>query len=316
MTSSHAGMVLALSMLPGVGPVALRKAIALGIESDQAVHEAAKAIPQISKALLALDAWITALENASIEIERAERDSVRIICLLDQEYPEILMRSLEPPPLLYVKGSLQSCTKTVAVIGTRKPTPHGRITAHRLAAYFAERSWSVVSGLALGCDAIAHQATLDVGGHTIAVLAHGLQTVSPVSHRALADAILDQGGALISQFPFGVIPSARQFVMRDKVQAGLARGVVMIQSSMRGGSLHASRAAIQNKRILFVPTPTASDRESNDDSVQANIVLNSENSKSKMDLLHCDFDGLKFLKPVIGRDDYSTMEKLMMDCMS
>lgn len=306
-------MILALSKLAGVGPVALRGAIALGSTIGQGVDEAARTIPQISKALLQSDAWIIALEAAYAEIERAERENVRIVCPLDPEYPRMLVSSKDSPPLLYIKGALQADTKAVAVIGTRKPTSHGQLTAHRIATYLSEHSWSVISGLALGCDGIAHQAAIDAGGHTVAVLAHGLQTVSPASHRALANSILDKGGALISQFPFDVIPSARQFVMRDKVQAGLARGVVMIQSSLRGGSLHASRAAIANQRWLFVPAPTASDQESGNESLQANIILSSENSKAKEELLHCDLDGLKLLKVIAGRDDYSRMEALMVD---
>src|SRR5690606_3807633 len=140
-------------------------------------------------------------------------------------------------------------------------------------------------GLALGCDAIAHGAALDAGGHTVAVLAHGLQTIAPSTHRRLAEDILNKGGALVSQYPFGrgVIP--QQFAQRDKTQAGMAQGVVLIQSDVQGGSLHASPAAIESGRWLAVPYPTESDRSAGAAKIKANLVLADGPPAARMELL-------------------------------
>jgi DNA processing protein len=105
-----------------------------------------------------------------------------------------------------------------------------------LTRYWAEKGWSIVSGLALGCDAIAHRTAVEVRAHTVAVLAHGLHTIAPAQHRKLPEDILEAGGALESEFPFGKAPLPAQFAKRDRTQAGLAQAVLPIQSDLTGGS--------------------------------------------------------------------------------
>jgi DNA processing protein len=161
--------------------------------------------------------------------------------------------------------------------------------------------------LALGCDAIAHSTALRAKGHTLAVLAHGLQTLVPTQHQSLADAILAGGGALLSEFPFGRPPIAQQFVKRDSTQAGLAQGVVMIQSDVRGGSLHASRAALDYQRWLAVPYPTDKDLEKAEPKIQANLLLAHGTPHQKADLLRCAPEALDHVMILRGRDDYARM---------
>jgi DNA protecting protein DprA len=204
-----------------------------------------------------------------------------------------------------VKGNLApQPEKSVAVIGTREPTAHGELIARRIAKFFAEQGWSIVSGLAIGCDALAHKAALEHGAHTVAVLAHGLQTIAPSRHKGLAQEILDSGGALITEYRYGQGIQKQQYVKRDRIQAGIAQGVVMVQSDLVGGSLHASRASVEYGRWLAVPIATDRDREYGEPKVQANLLLANGDDRERSSLLRCSTQDLRRVFILRSRDDY------------
>lgn len=277
--------LLALSLLRGIGPATLRKLAALPDFEMTPVEGLAAKMPALAKALND-SAWSEALDGAEVQVDRAVADGARILSRLDEDYPALLSSTKDDPFLLYVKGTLAPTpARSVAIIGTREPTAHGRIVAERITTFFVEQGWSVVSGLALGCDAIAHRTTLAAKGHTVAVLAHGLQTIAPSQHRGLAEDILAGGGALVSEFPYGTAPLPPHFVKRDRTQAGLAEGVVMVQSDLKGGSLHAARAALNYGRWLAVPYPTERDRRASEAKIQANLLLADGSPEAKVDLL-------------------------------
>lgn len=304
--SARTGKALALSMLSGVGPVALRKAAQIFDFENKAVESLGIDVPPIGRAISVAGAWSKALEQAEEQLELAERSGARILSPLDPEYPKLLAATKDDPFLLWVRGDLAPFPeRSVAVIGTREPTPHGEIIAKRITQFFVEQKWSVVSGLALGCDALAHRAALEARGHTVAVLAHGLQTIAPTQHRRLAEEILEKGGALVSQYPIGREPIPQQFVQRDKTQAGMAQGVVMVQSDLQGGSLHASRAAIDYGRWLAVPYPTAADLASNAPKAKANLLLADGTDSERMDLLRRKGGGLEKLFILRSKEDYA-----------
>lgn len=306
--SSSTQFFLALSMLKGVGPVTLRK-IARGYHLNEIdIEVVASSTPQIAKALLSADAWSNALREAERQIEQACQHQSRIISPCDSDYPKLLSITKDDPFILYIKGALaKNPEKSVAIIGTREPTPHGQIIATRITQFFVEEGWSIVSGLAIGCDGIAHQAALDAGGHTVAVLAHGLHTVAPSRHKKLAENIVEAGGALISEYPFGQDIQKQQYVKRDRTQAGLAQGVVMVQSDIIGGSLHASRAAIDYGRWLAVPYPTGKDLENKELKVQANLVIADAGDAERVALLRCSLKDLSLVKVLRSKEDYFSM---------
>lgn len=293
--SSATLKLLALSMLKGVGPAALKKVAAIASFEGMAVDDLGRIVAQVGRALDA-DAdllWSMAQDAAHKQIAAAKLHGARILSPLDLDYPSLLAETKDDPFILYVKGSLaKDPLKSVAIIGTREPTTTGVVIAQRVARTFAEQGWSIVSGLALGCDALAHQAALDAGGHTVAVLAHGLQMISPSRHNELAQAILDAGGALVSEYPFGQAAQPQQFVKRDRTQAGMAQGVVMIQSDVKGGSLHASRAALDYERWLAVPYPTMKDLQNGEPKVQGNLVIADGGVQERAALLRCKVSAL------------------------
>lgn len=300
--------LLGLSYLRGVGPSAQRKAARLPSFDAMPIEDIATAIPAVARGLDAPRAWQIALEQVEQQIEQAIKFDARILSPLDQDYPILLARTPDDPMILFVRGELAANPAcSVAIVGTREPTEHGTVIARRIATFFSENSWSVVSGLALGCDAVAHQAALAAGGHTVAVLAHGLQTLAPARHKRLAQDILESGGALVSEFAFGQSPAPQLFVKRDRTQAGLAQGVIMVQSDVHGGSLHASRAAISYGRFLGVPYPTAKDEQNREPKVQANILLANGASEDRAALLRCSVGDLARLIILKGREQYKDL---------
>lgn len=298
--------LLVLSMLKGIGPAALKKIALIAGFENFAIEDLGRLVPQIARCLEleGTTCWANAKGEADRQLEAAEKHRSRILSPLDADYPRLLSDTRDDPFLLFVKGSLaRDPNKSVAIIGTREPTRTGAVIARRIASTFASQRWSIVSGLALGCDAIAHRAALDAGGHTVAVLAHGLQTIAPSRHKGLAQDIIDAGGALVSEYRFGQSVLSQQFVKRDRTQAGLAQGVVMIQSDVKGGSLHASRAALDYNRWLAVPYPTPKDIEQGELKIQGNLVIADGTDEERTSLLKCSQGSLSRVLVLRGRED-------------
>lgn len=308
---SNAGrQLLALSLVRGIGPAKLRQLAADPRFPSTALEAEAlgRLVPAVAPPLAAADlgeVW----QKAQDQVDRARDDGARILTLLDAAYPELLKSVRDAPAVLFVRGALRP-GRTVAVIGTRQPTPHGAEIARRATRHFAERGWSVVSGLALGVDALAHRAALEVGGHTVAVLAHGLHTVAPRGHQDLAAQIVAAGGALLSEYGYGQDPRPEYFVQRDRIQAGLAQGVLMVQSDREGGSLHASRASLRYSRPLAVPVPTARDQAAREPKVQGNLALLGP-TPGAAELLKCREEELRLLIPLPSREAYAVFEEAM-----
>lgn len=300
--------LLTLSLLKGVGPATLRKLALLPGFAEQSVEQLAAQTPKLARALAAPDAWQHASAAAAHQSEMARAHAATIVSLFDPQFPLLLAAINDAPPILYVAGTLPKPEQAaVAIIGTREPTPHGALIAARISTDFTEHGWSVISGLAIGCDGAAQTACLDAGGHTVAVMAHGLQTVMPTQHRALAERILSSGGTLVSEFPFGQEPQAPLFARRDRTQAALAHGVIMVQSSLDGGSLHAARAALDYRRWLAVPYPTERDRLGGASAIAANMVLAEGTPEQQQTLLHCDAEALTRLTILRDKSGYATL---------
>jgi DNA processing protein len=171
------------------------------------------------------------------------------------EYLKILNTIAKPPKTLHYIGVLPGSRRTsVAIIGTRRPSGYGKEVTHRLSYDLAKRGIVVVSGLALGVDAIAHAAALEAGGTTIAVLGNALPTISPSTNRDLGERIVKHGGAIISEYDAGsrVFPS--NFLERNRIVAGLSDAIIITEATSRSGTLNtAARALEQGKEIFVVP---------------------------------------------------------------
>lgn len=217
-----------------------------------------KSIPQALSEFLEAGDFESARKTAVKDIEDWENQSLTCIVLGSENYPKQLLGLDKPPPLLFCKGNLKllKCTSAIAVVGTRENTRRGELIANKTVEAFGKLGYSIVSGLALGIDTIAHRAALEVNAPTIAVLVD-LIGISPASNRALADEILANGGLWIAENPPGTKAIPAFFAKRDRIQAGLSMAVFAIETSIDGGTMHAVNAAISMGRPVFVPDAAA-----------------------------------------------------------
>jgi DNA processing protein len=181
--------------------------------------------------------------------------SIKVLTKQDKEYPLNLLDLEDAPLILYVKGTLAAADiNSVAIVGTRKMTAYGREVAKNLAYELANYGVTIVSGLALGIDAAAHKAALNGNGRCIAVLASGLDRVTPVSNINLARSIIKMGGAIVSESPLGTEIWRSSFPMRNRIISGLTRAVVVVEGARKSGTLlTASAAAEQGRQVFAVP---------------------------------------------------------------
>lgn len=185
-------------------------------------------------------------------MDLARARGIRFVSHDSPEYPPLLREIYDPPSILYYLGHLTNPEKpAAAVVGTRKPSPEALAQAYSLGKGLGKAGIIVVSGLALGIDAMAHRGCLDGGGLTIAVLGSGLDEVYPASNRALARRILEQGGALVSEYPPGTKPYKWNFPQRNRIISGLARGTVIVEAPEKSGALHTARFALDQGRDLW-----------------------------------------------------------------
>jgi DNA processing protein len=188
---------------------------------------------------------------AKEEIKKCERLKIRIIYYKEEEYPEILKNIPYKPPFLYVLGEL-SFNSTLAIVGTRKPTPYGKEIVEKFVPELVEAGLTTVSGLARGIDTLVHKTTLKEGGKTVAVLGTGLDIIYPPENRELFLKILDSGSAIVSEFPLGTRPKRENFPRRNRVISGLSQGVLVVEAGRRSGTLITAKWAQDQGRDVFV----------------------------------------------------------------
>ncbi|SRR5579884_1001630 len=247
---------LALTRVVGIGPARFQRLVAHFGSAERAWQANATAL--VSAGLDARSA--AALLALRREVDPAAEEptlralGVRAVTLQQEEYPAPLRTIADAPPVLFLRGELVAADEwSVAIVGTRRATSYGREVAEQLGGALARAGITVVSGLARGIDACAHRGTLAAGGRTIAVLAHGLDTVYPPEHGGLAREIA-ANGALLSEFPLGTRPDAPNFPRRNRILAGLAHATVVVEAGRSSGALiTADYALAQGREVFAVP---------------------------------------------------------------
>ncbi|OGY45571.1 MAG: DNA protecting protein DprA [Candidatus Buchananbacteria bacterium RIFCSPLOWO2_01_FULL_46_12] len=193
--------------------------------------------------------------NPDQEWEKVEKSGAKIMTILDPNYPKLLAEIYDPPPLLYYRGQLDlNNDLPLAVVGSRKMSSYGQQATQTLVADLALAKLTIISGLALGVDALAHQTALENRGKTLAVLGSGIDVIMPSTNYRLAEEIIASGGALISEFPLGTRPQKFNFPRRNRVIAGLSLGVLIVEAAAKSGALITARCALeQNREVFAVP---------------------------------------------------------------
>jgi DNA processing protein len=178
-------------------------------------------------------------------------DRCRLVNWTDPEYPQSLLQIYDPPVLLYVRGDPQVLTlPSISIVGTRRPTVYGSQMAERLGREIAARGVVVVSGMARGIDALAHQGAMAANGRAIGVLGTGVNVCYPKENRKLYDKVLERG-AILSEFPLGTHPAPENFPIRNRIVAGMPLGVVVVEGAQYSGSLITARLAMEFGREVF-----------------------------------------------------------------
>lgn len=203
--------------------------------------------------------WQNMLAKATDVVQDHIGKKIIPLPITDSRYPPLLRLISDPPPILFVRGRIEtlSLIDTVAIVGTRDATEKGKEVTARIAKHFGKNGYVVVSGLAKGIDTAAHEAALDAGAKTVAVLGTALDQIYPAGNRPLADRIADDSGALISELPLRKKSLRNAFVQRDRIQSGMSLAVIPIQTDIEGGTMHTVRFAEVQNRLLFCPKPLA-----------------------------------------------------------
>jgi DNA processing protein len=189
--------------------------------------------------------WLEALE-------RCGQGGVQVITYKDDHYPQLLKEINAAPPVLYCRGALALLQRPqLAIVGSRRASRAGLNHARQFANAMAGSGFTITSGLALGIDAASHQGALEVGGTTLAVLGSGVDRVYPQRNQALAEAILNQGGALVSEFAPGTQPHPSHFPRRNRVISGLSLGILVVEAALKSGSLITARYGLEHNREVF-----------------------------------------------------------------
>lgn len=245
-------------MTPGVGPRKATQLLERFGSAENVFHatrselESLRLRPETVESILKREFHEKAVE----ELEKVKELGGDVLILDDGSYPYLLREIADPPITLYVKGDWQACfdAPCVAIIGSRKCSTYGRNASEMLARDLAEQGICIVSGLARGIDSAAHEGAIRGKGKTIGVIGTGIDEVYPKENKKLVESILENGGAIVSQFPLGTPPLKDNFPYRNRIISGLSYGVLLTEATERSGSLITARLAMeQNREVLAVP---------------------------------------------------------------
>ncbi|CAM4196329.1 DNA protecting protein DprA [Acinetobacter dispersus] len=300
--------LLALSFLEGIGRFKLFSLIKSATNFDKSIEELSFILTKKANSSIEL-----IIQKANQQVELNQKYNGNIYSPFDDEYPSYLKELDDSPIFLFCRGNTELLnTNNLAIIGTRNPTVHGEILNKKLTQWFTNQNWTIVSGLALGHDSIAHKECLRNNGKTLAVLAHGLDTVYPKSNTDLANSILEKGGLLVSEYPYLTALFKSNLVQRDRIQAGLAKGVVLVQSSTEGGSLYASNSILKYQRYLIVVNQSKSDIRNNEKNISANMNIIQKNSGEIEKMFGKNYDS-KLILELNQLDDFKEIQNKLLD---
>ncbi len=245
---------LRLHLANGVGPITLRRLLEHFGDAETVLGASADALRRIDgvgRTIAQAIRQAVRCDDADREVEQAAACGVHIVCPQDEEYPPLLKHTPDGPICLYVKGRLERQDGvSLAIVGTRHPSHYGQEQGRRFAGDLARMGMTIVSGLAYGVDACAHQGALSAGGRTVAVLGNGLGTIYPPLHEELAKEIA-VSGAVVSELPMAMGPDRGHFPRRNRIIAGMSLGALIVEGAEDSGALITARLANDYNREVF-----------------------------------------------------------------
>jgi DNA processing protein len=256
---------LALALTPGLGPVRARKLVDRFGSADEVFQASLTELEGAglraeSAQAIALGKSIEASEE---ELIRATSAGAQIVTLDDPAYPVQLKNIFDPPVVLYVRGDIDLLSETgVAVVGTRHPTPYGIGMAQRLASDLASHGIVIISGMARGVDTLAHKGALEGKGRTVAVWGTGIDVCYPRENKKLTEQILENGGAIVSEFAIGTFAAPQNFPIRNRIISGLAIGVLVVEAGEYSGTRITARNALEQSRDVYAVPGNVTNKQS------------------------------------------------------
>jgi DNA processing protein len=242
-----------LNMIKGIGAARLRAMLDFFGDVQSIWNAPADTLRNIGLPTTVIENLIKFRSDVCLDeiFERIQKQNIQVLIWDDDDYPVRLREINNPPPVLYVRGKISTEDEwSVAVVGTRRISPYGHQVAERIAAKLASSGLTVVSGLALGVDTVAHQTSLSAGGRSLAVLGSGVDRIYPSQNRALADKLIEKG-ALISDYAPGTPPEANNFPPRNRIISGLSLATVVVEAGLKSGALITANFALEQGREVF-----------------------------------------------------------------
>jgi len=249
--------ILLLLTIPNFGSGRIRRLFSVFDSTEQIFKAPARRLMQVNGIDRKLIEQIKKGGNqqeVDEQLELIEKHQVNALTIWDQKYPNLLKKTADPPLVLFYKGELpESLPPCLAVVGTRTPTQYGKTVTEKLVGELIHNGIAIVSGLARGIDTVAHQAALDYGGKTVAVLGCGLDHIYPPENRKIFQQI-EQKGVLFSEFFIGTGPDAINFPRRNRIISGISLGVLIVEAGDKSGALITANYAVdQNREVFAVP---------------------------------------------------------------
>ena len=241
------------NLIKGIGAVRMQGLVAYFGDLESAWNAATNELAEAGLGLKLIERVVRARDGVDLNKVWAtiEKQGITILTWQDETYPQRLKEIDQPPPVLYIRGEyLPDDLFAVAIVGTRRVTPYGRQITEELSSFLAANGMTVISGIARGVDAVAHQAALKAGGRTIAVLGSGVDKIYPPEHRALAEQMIERG-AIISDYAPGTPPDASNFPPRNRIISGLSMAVVVVEAGETSGALITAEFAAEKGREVF-----------------------------------------------------------------
>lgn len=257
---------LGFSAFPGIGPVRFRLLYTYFSSAKSAWNASRSELIHIGMGNVLIDAFVAFRKRTNVDhyVEELTHKHIGALMITDPRYPALLKEIPDPPFVLYVRGTRGKTTldmsRPVGVVGTRSMSSYGKDVTERIVSGLVAEKCTIVSGMAYGVDAVAHQAALDGGGMTVAVLGCGVDVIAPVSNDRLYHEIIECGrGAVLSEMPLGMRPNKGVFPARNRIISGLSRGIVVTEGAAHSGAMITARyAAEQGRDVFAVPGPITS----------------------------------------------------------
>ena len=308
--------IIALSELKGIGPAFIKKAVSINTFENSNLIQEIKNITSVNNKQFDDDTIFDAVEIAKEIIFKCSQEGITIIDLTNSNYPQLLKEIKDPPSVIYCKGNLDLLIhKTVCIIGTREPNENAVKISERIGSFYSSSNWAICNGLVEGVDNFSIKSNDEIHNKIIGVLAGGLNynTKKTLLKKTAenAEKTIESGGLLVSEMHPDKKEDTFSIVKSCRIQAGLSSGLIIIQSSLEGGSRFTSKTFCETQRPIAVINPVPSDFDLPSYNANKEIILNYKKGLSKFTGLKEDKIRTSKIFVIKSKDDYAVFDNLM-----